>query len=177
MTKRVWISIAAGLGLGLGVAGVVTATATSQTSTSTTITACAHKKSGDLRLANKCRPGEKPVSWNTAGPAGPRGHAGPSALQVKLREVTRTFTVQPVKSGAGPEGVAATCKAGETVLSGGLTQYGSDLVPLRFFTSGPFFDGQRSGWTINWINPTDKAVTAEVTMSALCTAGKLAAGH
>jgi len=46
----------------------------------TTIQACYDNANGNLRRvtsANQCRHNETPISWNIAGPAGPRGPAGP----------------------------------------------------------------------------------------------------
>ena len=41
------------------------------------VKACAKKKGGALRLAKKCRKGERRVTWATRGPAGLTGPAGP----------------------------------------------------------------------------------------------------
>lgn len=171
MTRRAKRALVVGCTLAAMAGGIaVTSAATAGSGSESTIHACAHKVTGNLRLANTCRRTETPVSWSIQGPAGP---PGPAELQVTLREFTRTFTVQPVSDGQGPNGVYAGCKQGETVLSGGLTAYGADLLPLQPFTSGPSFDGNRSGWIVEWINPTDEAVTATVTMTALCTAGSM----
>jgi hypothetical protein len=43
-----------------------------------TIRACANKRNGALRVARKCRRGERAVSWNKVGPQGPRGLIGPT---------------------------------------------------------------------------------------------------
>jgi hypothetical protein len=40
------------------------------------IRACADKKTGVLRLASKCRRGERSISWNQVGPVGPARKAG-----------------------------------------------------------------------------------------------------
>jgi hypothetical protein len=42
-----------------------------------TISACV-KKNGQMRIAEKCRKNETPISWNTLGPQGP---AGPQGIQ------------------------------------------------------------------------------------------------
>src|SRR5437588_8281628 len=42
-----------------------------------TIRACAHKGSGALRLAHKCKRHERRVSWSITGPQGPGGPQGP----------------------------------------------------------------------------------------------------
>lgn len=43
-----------------------------------TIRACVNKRSGAIRLATRCRRGERKLSWNTIGPSGARGPSGPS---------------------------------------------------------------------------------------------------
>lgn len=157
--------------------GALAATANSEPET---LHACVQKRDGGMRLADNCRPSEYAVSWNVQGPAGPTGSPGPTGppgpaeLNVTLRERTVTFTVQPMSSGQGPAGASAGCAAGETVLSGGPTTVGADLLPLRLFNSGPVFDGTSSGWRVDWVNPTDSPVTATVTMAALCTPGTMA---
>ncbi|HNE89110.1 MAG: hypothetical protein U0R27_07990 [Candidatus Nanopelagicales bacterium] len=42
-----------------------------------TIKVCVKKKTGEMRMAKKCKKGWKKVSWNSIGPAGPAGAAGP----------------------------------------------------------------------------------------------------
>ena len=44
------------------------------------IRACANKKTGGLRLASKCRRGERSVSWNQVGPAGAAGKTGATGV-------------------------------------------------------------------------------------------------
>jgi hypothetical protein len=44
------------------------------------IRACANKKTGELRLASKCRRGERSVSWNQVGPAGAAGKTGATGV-------------------------------------------------------------------------------------------------
>ena len=45
------------------------------------IRACASKRNGALRLANKCKKSERRVSWNATGPAGARGPQGAQGPQ------------------------------------------------------------------------------------------------
>lgn len=61
----------------LALGGGAWAVAASTSTTTTTITACADKKTGELRLANKCKKSEKKLSWNQVGPVGAVGPAGP----------------------------------------------------------------------------------------------------
>jgi hypothetical protein len=53
-----------------------TGLAIAATSTRPVIRACASKKTGALRLANRCRKSERSVSWSQTGPQGVRGLAG-----------------------------------------------------------------------------------------------------
>ena len=57
-----------------------TGLAVAASSSSTVIRACANKKTGALRLANKCRKGERSVSWSQTGPQGARGLAGANGV-------------------------------------------------------------------------------------------------
>jgi hypothetical protein len=46
-----------------------------------TVRACVKKRSGEVRIVGaraKCRRGERRVSWNQKGPAGPVGEQGPA---------------------------------------------------------------------------------------------------
>jgi hypothetical protein len=66
-----------------------------------TITACAKKKGGALRIASRCRRGERKLSWNKVGP---RGLQGPGGLQgppgVAGTPAVVTFTTLPQWGGA-----------------------------------------------------------------------------
>jgi hypothetical protein len=42
----------------------------------TTIHACVGISTGVPRIASRCRPGERPLSWNQIGPPGPAGDRG-----------------------------------------------------------------------------------------------------
>src|SRR5438552_10051955 len=46
------------------------------TGSGATIHACYKKRGGALRIASRCRRGERPLGWNQIGPAGARGPAG-----------------------------------------------------------------------------------------------------
>ena len=72
----------------LAIAAAVTASAFGGSATTaaktTTISACAKKKGkgkGLLRLASKCKKGERRVVWNVTGPAGPTGPQGTQGAQ------------------------------------------------------------------------------------------------
>lgn len=67
----------------------------------TTLHACAKKSGGALRLASKCRKGERRVSWSTQGPAGPRGAQGIQGPQ----------GAQGAQGAQGPQGPSAAYSA------------------------------------------------------------------
>lgn len=76
------LAIIAALLLACGAAGF--AIAKSGSSATKTIKACAKKKGGALRIAKKCKKGERRVTWSVTGvrgqqgPAGAQGSAGPN---------------------------------------------------------------------------------------------------
>src|SRR5215208_3791578 len=45
------------------------------------VKACYRTSDGALRLATKCKSGERRISWSVVGPAGARGAAGPQGPQ------------------------------------------------------------------------------------------------
>ena len=73
--------------LGLVATGVVATPVQAKT-----VNACVKKKTGEVRIAKKCKKGWKKVSWNTKGDSGPQGPAGPAGAEGPL-----TY----VKDGAG----------------------------------------------------------------------------
>ena len=90
-------------------------------------------------------------------------------LQVVLREATQTFVLAPGQSG----GVASPCLRGETVVGGSPTGIPGNAIIAY---SSLFFDGTKSGWTVEYRNDSAQAVTVQATTAALCTAGKLTPG-
>ena len=88
------VAVAALLAAGTGLA-------VAASSSSPVIRACANKKTGVLRLANKCRKSERSVSWNQSGVQGPQGLTGatgaPGATGAQGNEGQR-----------GPQGPGAT---------------------------------------------------------------------
>ncbi|HEY6277845.1 MAG TPA: hypothetical protein VIX86_16115 [Streptosporangiaceae bacterium] len=80
-TPPVLISVVAGLCL--ATAGTSMALAANATSGPQVLNACYSTATGAMRFIDatagqKCRRGEKPLSWNQAGPAGPAGPQGPA---------------------------------------------------------------------------------------------------
>jgi hypothetical protein len=135
-----------------------------------TIYGCYSKTTGMVRVIDQdagatCRRSEKELNWNEQGPP------GPSQLFVSLREEARTITVPPNT----PEGVgvASACLAGEVVVGGGITARTAGLEQLTMLSVGPFFDGSRSGWGVDWYNDTSAPVTVQVTIGAECVPGTM----
>jgi hypothetical protein len=72
---------------------------------------------------------------------------------------------------AGETGfVVASCKAGYVAVGGGLTGYAPSI---RLENTAPTYDGiGGSGWLVDVSNRTNTAVTAQVTVTAICSKGK-----
>jgi hypothetical protein len=80
------------------------------------VRACANKRSGALRLASKCRRGERSTSWNqtgvqgpaglagaagtagTAGPQGPKGETGPAGSAIAYAHITKAGALDAAHS-------------------------------------------------------------------------------
>jgi len=72
-------SLAPSPAMAISVAALLAASgglAVAASSSGPVIWACANKKTGVLRLASKCRRGQRSVSWNQVGPAGVAGRTG-----------------------------------------------------------------------------------------------------
>ena len=92
-----------------------------------------------------------------------------AGLQVFLREAAQTFVLAPGQSG----GVSSPCQQGETVVGGSPTGIPGN-VTIAY--SSLFFDGNRSGWTVEYRNDGAQPVNVQATTAALCTAGSLTPG-
>lgn len=164
------------LGASLFIAGGAVAFAS--TRHAATLTACVHNTTGAMRLvasAGSCRSTEHAVTWNKRGPigrTGPQGPAGPSSVDVALRETSRTVTIQPGFN-EGPTGIGSGCADGEAVVGGGITASDLGSLYVRYVGAGPFYDGQHSGWLVQWINDGTEPVTIRVSVSALCVPGTI----
>lgn len=75
-------------------------------SSSGTIHSCYSKSTGALRIASKCKSGERALAWNQRGPTGPRGATG-------ARGAAGTGTTGP-KGATGATGAGATGATGPT---------------------------------------------------------------
>jgi hypothetical protein len=71
--SRRTLAVSLALLVAVGVASFAFATARQS---AVVIQACYSKRSGALRIARSCHPGEKPLVWNRTGPAGPVGPGG-----------------------------------------------------------------------------------------------------
>jgi hypothetical protein len=92
------------------------------------INACQAKVSGFryLRLLDSgesCRGGEKPLSWNQKGPAGPPGPAGPKGSGGAKFTLRQSIEI----SEPGTHDLRSSCKAGEKVTGGAAFANASDL--------------------------------------------------
>jgi hypothetical protein len=136
------------------------------TPSSPVIKACANKRSGALRIARRCRHGERFVSWNVQGPQGNRGFTGPRGFKGATGATGATGAAGPKgtqgEQGPGASGFATTLAqeapvlplaAASNGLSNGLTVKGvctSTAVELvieaasssdNIALSGTSFDG------------------------------------
>jgi hypothetical protein len=65
--------------------------------------------------------------------------------------------------------VAAGCRIGEVVISGGYITDPSDNLSVAL--NAPFFDGHNSGWIVDFLNAGDTTVTVAVRVNVSCTEG------
>lgn len=145
-----------------------------------TLTACAKKGSHALYAANKCKKGEKKLSWNMTGPQGPAGSkgaagangangapgatgatgpAGPTVLKyVKSADFTAAANNQT-------NGVA-TCPAGTFVTGGGAFSSSAGTV-VSINSSNPGYSTTPQGtapdqWQVDMNNTSNTASTFQV---------------
>src|SRR5690606_36472008 len=91
-----------------------------------TIKACYNKKTGAMRYTkNKCKKGEKKLSWNSTGPQGPIGPAGPTGAQGPIGPANLTTAFARTTATDGADEAAARAAASEVPLysCGQLTFY------------------------------------------------------
>ena len=91
------------------------------------------------------------VSWLAWNGDRPGGGASNPELRVVSRESSRTVDVPPTGTGE-PVAISSGCLEDEVAISGGITVATAGMKNLDYFSSGPFFDGHRSGWSVQWIN-------------------------
>ena len=141
------------------------------------IRACANKKSGALRLASKCRRGERSVSWNKEGiqglpgATGATGATGKEGLQGKQGlpglKGTRgeeglpgaTFVTVRFHQEEIPDAtvgiVKASCLLGETATGGGSSVSGSNEWTMIESNPMPNLEGATpTGWEVRALNHT-----------------------
>lgn len=153
------------------------------------IRACVTKKTGVVRIANKCRKSERRLAWNQAGIAGPAGARG-------LRGVPGPKGRRGVPGDTGPQGpkgdkgdkgtigahvkhgqsittndgrtgmpvtATVTCESGETLLSGG-GEITGNLAIVHLVASYP---SATATWTVKAV-PTRNGAGFELTAYAVC---------
>jgi hypothetical protein len=139
------------------------------------IKACAAKKGGALRVAKKCKHGERKLSWNIQGPQGPPGPQGPAGTSgasgtsgangtngtngtgtsttATTTEVVRQGTAVAVTAGHSAV-AAASCNPGERAVGGGNSIQGSAsswAVADSFPTPGST-GSTPTGWRVDATN-------------------------
>lgn len=134
--NRISAVIALIIGIGMGAAMLTPANAEGQQ-----ISACANKKSGVMRLSNKCTAGETRLQWNVQGvqgvPGGPNGDKGPEGdkgpVGDKGPQGDKGLTGDKGPTGdrgpAGPQGIAGP--QGPS----GTTTVDSGSVTINYLTS------------------------------------------
>jgi len=81
------------------------------------IHACYKKRGGALRIAGRCRHGERPLSWNHIGPVGPRGSRGFTGKTGAAGAAGSTGLQGPVGK-EGPKGETGQVRAWATITPG-----------------------------------------------------------
>src|SRR5438132_7480046 len=99
-------NLAATLALLLAVGGVAWAAGSGAT-----IHACYKKRGGALRIASRCKRGEKALSWNQIGPLGAKGTAGKAGAR-------GATGLQGPSGKEGPRGAAGQVRAYATITPG-----------------------------------------------------------
>jgi hypothetical protein len=113
-------------------------------------------QSGSVFVREHCKANEQQLDPATLG----------FTPQIIFRDVQRNgVTVDPGEELI----VAAGCEEGEVVVSGGYITQPSD--PLRVTLDGPFFDGQNSGWRVDFLNVDDMPAVVFVRVVVSCTQG------
>lgn len=95
-----------------------------------------------------------------------RQNAREKEITVRLHEAQRTITLAPGETGF----VSSRCLDNEAVVGGGPT---SIPASLTITLSTLFFDGEISGWTVDFRNDGSESVTESPNVGALCVHGQL----
>jgi len=103
----------------LSIATLISSNIYFASSESNEITGCVNKKTGNLRISNKCTSAEKLITWNKIGPQGAKGDtgapgaAGTQGIQGDVGPQGETGAIGPqgVKGDIGPQGPQANMRA------------------------------------------------------------------
>ena len=102
------------------------------------------------------------------GPQGPQGAQGPGgSVSAIVRHFTRALTLAPGETG----GVTSVCLAGEIAMSGGPT--GLPAPPAFIHYSTLVWDGNNSGWSVEWGNNGTTSITVYPRTTAVCVPGTM----
>jgi hypothetical protein len=110
----------------------------------------------DKQAGEKCKTGEKPLTWNQKGVAGPAGSG--------LGRIERRVGDESTAPGATNQ-IDAFCKPGERAISGGWFT-DSDGANVRLTAS--FLRSDGAGWSIEVVN--QSSTTQDVIAQAYCVA-------
>lgn len=127
VTKPLALALSVSLVGGAALAGPVQAK---------TINACVKKKTGEVRIAKKCKKGWKKVTWNQKGDKGPQGQQGSAGAQGPATMVkTGTGQVLGRYLGLYPGGISIMF----VLVNGGLYPYMATGQVLPFGSTSPSF--------------------------------------
>jgi len=108
--------------------------------------------------------------WDAWKKLGTCDSATTGGLELILRESKRTLTIAP----GGEDFVATPCLAGEVAVTGGPTSIPSGPTILYSTLS---YDGNRSGWMVQYKNTSAATITITPATSVTCTKGKISLGQ
>jgi hypothetical protein len=160
---RVGVLVAVLTGVALAVIG--TGVGVARITDGEKIHACAHKKSGDLRVVadpTECKPSEEAVSWNREGPPGP---PGTNSLQV----VHETTDVPTSEANRNFILASALCPSGMSATGGGFRVNGDGVYVKASQPIGNVPIGWHAVFAYLPDVPNPPPPSTEVTVWAVCT--------